>query len=601
MIDKDKAYTDFAWMKSILQKRDQKYIRNYNRYFNNGIRRESINSVYGQPHGFYFNSSEQDTGIIPAVNILKSCVDSSISKLSQTKVRPFFNPLQGTYKTIQAARATQVYMDQAFDKLSIYKLGIMATRDAEIFEYGVLHINAETKTVERIFPWQFYFDPAEFTYDKITRCAIERHWYPIYSLSDKIKNFPLLTKKLEEAPAATCYYVIYYNLRDKLKYEYADGECIKTTPLESSEIPFEYIYYNDPVKGPFSISMIDNLYSIQTEIDTLTNIIHTATLLNPANTIFIQSGADIKRSNFSNQIGAMYEYVAQDTAGSPVTVSTPRPMDPAYIQLFNMWETKAYEIEGISQLSAQSKKPAGITAGVALDTLQDVESERHQVILNNVIKLYMGIAKKMINIFPSNEDILPKRLGRASIKWSQIKQQVDSLDIQFSASSSLSKDPETKMKQIEKLIAMNFINKSVAANLLEFPDLEDAYSIMTASYDNCQKIIQRAIEDEEYDYYEVVDINQLYGEIVGTILRLDANDEDPKVIAHLVTLLTKVKAQMDAMTAANAPPPMTPAPNGPPAPGAIPMANVPGMQAPTMEVGPVSTRAKGVSNLPIGG
>ncbi len=593
MITKDEALTDFKWMKSMLTKRDMKYIRNYNRYFNNGIRKESIHTVYGNPHAYYFNQSEQDTGIIPAINVLKSCVDSSVSKLAQTKVRPFINPLNGTYATIQSARATQVYLDQAYDKLKIYKLGVLTIRDAEIFDYGVAHINEETQTVDRLFPWQYYFDPAEYAYKKLTRVAIERQWYPLYSLKDKIKDSTELQEKLKTSPASTACYLIYYNLRDKLKYEYADGIFIKESKLESDTVPFEDLFYNEPIKGHYSISMVDNLYSIQTEIDTLSQMIHTATLLNPANTIFVQSGSDIKKSMISNQIGAMYEYTAQDVAGQPITISTPRPIDPMYIQLLQMWETKAYEVEGISQLSAQSKKPAGITAGVALTTLQDVESERHQVVLNSLISFYMNIAIKMIALFPGNEDILPKKFGRVSIKWKDIRKQVDDFDIQFSASSSLSKDPETKMKQIEKLIAMQFINKSVASTLLEFPDLEGAYSIMTASYDACQKIIQRAIEDEEYDFYEVVDLQQLMGEVVGTILRLDANDEKPENIQRLVVLLNKVKGQMDAITAANAPPP---------APVQPEMAQVPGLQAPVMQMGtPVPNAAPGVSNVQIGG
>jgi len=116
------------------------------------------------------------------------------------------------------------------------------------------------------------------------------------------------------------------------------------------------------------------------------------------------------------------------------------------------------------------------------------------------------------------------------------------------------------MQQIEKLISMQLVDPAIVSTLLEMPDLEKAYNINTASYDDCQKIIERAVNEDRYDFYEVVNMKQLMSETMNTILRLDANDEDPRVIQNLVTLLGAVKAKIDIVNEANAPPPMPPAP-----------------------------------------
>jgi hypothetical protein len=253
-------------------------------------------------------------------------------------------------------------------------------------------------------------------------------------------------------------------------------------------------------------------------------------------------------------------------SGSGITVSTPRPIDPMYTQLLDMFEKKIYEMEGISQLSAQSKKPGGLNSGVALDTLQDVESERHNVLLQAMIKMYMDVAKICIQVFPDSANVLPEKTGRADIKWKDIKIAKDLFTVQFSSSSSLSKDPKTKMEQIEKLQSLNLINPGMIASLLDLPDLNEAYSVMTASYDYSQKIIERALEDGEFNFYEVGDIKQLYSEVVTTILRLDANDEKPEIIANAVLLLAKVKDKMDEIESAMAPPMPPPAPIAPPMP-----------------------------------
>jgi hypothetical protein len=82
---------------------------------------------------------------------------------------------------------------------------------------------------------------------------------------------------------------------------------------------------------------------------------------------------------------------------------------------------------------------------------------------------------------------------------------------------------------------------------LEFPDLESAYSITTASYDYCQRVIERAVEDDKYDFFEGVNLQQLFGETINTLLRLDANDEVPEVLDRLKKLIDIVKGKTDAM------------------------------------------------------
>ena len=124
--------------------------------------------------------------------------------------------------------------------------------------------------------------------------------------------------------------------------------------------------------------------------------------------------------------------------------------------------------------------------------------------------------------------------------------------MQFSASSSLSKDPKVKMEQIEKLLSMNVVDQSMAATLLEMPDLEGAYSIATAAYNANEKIIERVIEQgpdpvNGFTYFECTDVRGLFKQAVNMLLRLDASDEKPEVLQRLVDFITKVKTDIDAL------------------------------------------------------
>lgn len=567
----DYIYTDMNQMESFLSRRDVKYRRNYNRYYNNFNRMEDIHTVYGNIISFY-SLQDETVGNIPYINILRSAVDTTASKLSQTKVRPFFNPVLGNYKTVKTCRNAQIYFDEYFDKENVYKKAVNSITDSLIFDMGVLWIDDESKSIVKINPWDFYFDVGEMTNGKLTRCEIRRKQYPLIALRDLIKEGSEFYSRLQDTPNGYCDYRIYYDLIGKVQYKFIGTELIQERKIDFDVPPFVWMYYKDPLKGAFSDSMVDVIYRVQKMIDDLTYKISVAAQLSPANLIFVPRGSDVKTSNIAAaKIGDVFEYNMQSNGGSPITVATPPVIDNMYLQLLELFENKAYNMVGISQLSAQSKKPTGLNSGVALQTLEDVESERHNVMLNNYIRFMRDIAERMIDIFPEGDDVLPRRRARSPITWKDIKKEREMFNIQYSASNSLSKDPAVKMQQIEKLIAMKVIDPSIASMLLEMPDLEQAYSITTAAYDMNEKTIERVIEngampDGKFYFYEGTNIQQLFSQSLNTLFRLDTNDEKMEVLNNLTAFINQLKVMMDEINQELQPPPVpVPAPmiNGP--------------------------------------
>ena len=49
------------------------------------------------------------------LNVIKSVIDSIVSKLANQKVRPYFNTINGNYKSKQAVRKAQHFFDVLFD------------------------------------------------------------------------------------------------------------------------------------------------------------------------------------------------------------------------------------------------------------------------------------------------------------------------------------------------------------------------------------------------------------------------------------------------------------------------------------------------------
>lgn len=577
MIDAQ-VLTDIAFLSQKKQNRDFKYRRNFNRYVNNGRRTEDVYNPYGNPLAYFYVMTDDDTGIIPQFNVIRSAIETITSKMAQLKVMPFFDPVNGTWKTQKVCRQAQVFFNEFFDEQEIYAKAIMSLRYALAIEYGGLWIDDETLSVKLIRPWQYFEDAAEYQYGKITRCLLEFQYYPITYLEEKIKGTKF-ERYLEDRSQLNCWYKVYYDLKNKMKYELIGQDIIKKTPIEYDCPPVITFYANEPLKGGYSVSLEDTSYTIQQKIDQTVQKISDALEVSPFNLIFIPENADksnspVKESKLTTQAGIVIRYDNSLTGGGdPVRIGTPAPISPEYREYVDWMEQKIYNLEGVSQLSAQSKKPVGLNSGKAIETLEDVESERFQDLEERYKKFCMKIATSVINIFPRDADVLPKKMGRAKIKWSDIKEEKDTFSVQFSDASALSKDPATKLGQVQNLISMQIISPDMAANLLQFPDLEKAYSVASASYDDCQHIIEKAAEKGDFNFYEVVNLQQLFSETAKTLLRLDANDENEKVLNNLkqlIEIITEKIGDVQQNVQANLPPlqvnggqpPQVPGPSG---------------------------------------
>jgi hypothetical protein len=558
---------DASWLESKLAAREMKYLRSLNRFVYNGSRNESIRQVYTYPTNYLFQGVDDGrTGPLPSINIGRSMALTLQSKLIQTKGRVFFTAVNGLWDTIKTCRNAQVFFDAFVERDELNDKVKKSVLDALIFEAGYIWVDDESKSTIRIHPWQYFADQAEVTYGKMSRVMIVQDWHPVLPFKDRLPKGGKCATALEKNPHITAKVVRYFDLERKIKSLFIAGEYIDSVELMSDRSPVVPIYYNDPVKGMYSNSIMDNSRQNQNLIDEILRRVRDAAILSPANTIFVPStpGSNANDSVIKTLDALVGNVVKYDpTLGLP-TVATPPPIDPAYVQLLEFIKDQSFDQEGISQLTAQSKVPEDVTSGVALDTLQDIQSTRFQTQVDNLIQFYKNIYTTMIDVFPEDDDILPPRLNRSNVKWSEIKRQRELYSLSSSLTSMLSKEPKVKMEQIEKLQAQKIINPNQAAQLLEIPDLESAYSVATASYDNCRKIIERAIDQQKFDFYNVVDLNMLLGEAVNTLLQLDSVDEDPRVLENLVTLINiVVQKQADVRNAQN---PALPPPVAPPGP-----------------------------------
>ena len=540
-VTKDNITNTTSSLKAFCSNRLSKYHRNYRRYNYtpfaslNNIKDPTVVGYYEQPIEI-----EEDTTATPQLNVIKSCIDTLTSKIAQSKVRPFFNTQNGTFKDIQTVKQAQAFFDLYFDLQNVNGKISEAFRDSCIFDTGVIYIDEVTKKIENVHPWQVFVRPAEADYGKITRVYYEHKDFPTTLLREELIN--------EKNTDDYVVYGVYYDTYNHIKAEIINNSVVEVSEYSPDKIPFIFLHYCSPIVGNTSQSIVDMLNSIQLEIDNLMMKIKDASQLNPALTFCVPKGSSVKTSQLNNRVGQILEYTATpNMTGSPVTVATPAFIDSQYMALIEQLKQSAYELVGISQLSAMSTKPTGLNSGVALSTMENIESDRFETQLNQVIRAYVDIAKTCLEIFPQDETILPEDNQRLSIKWKDIVEESKKMVIQFSAADSLSKDPSTKLEQLQMLAQTGIIPQTRIAQFMELPDIQSGYSLSNNAINAVLTCINDCIEKDIFEVPDFIPFQMLKEEIINTQLSLKAaaseNNDNMEDIKKLTKLYESVETK----------------------------------------------------------
>lgn len=486
---------------------------------------------------------ESDTTSMIQENVIRSCIDTLTALAASKKVRPFFNTVDGTFKDIQLAKQAQLYFDQLYDEKHVNKTVINVFRDACVFDKGVIKICRNSGEIKRVLPYLVYFDPLETHYGKNTRVVEKLEHYPARLLKENYGIQP--AKNID-------YFTVfeYYDIVEHIKAVYVqETNKVYTAAWEPNELPYIVFNYSDPVKGTTDQSVVDILYGIQLQVDELLAVIKDSIQMNPGVTYFVPNGSGIKANMLSNRTGQIVAYDAMQ-GQPPVVAQTNDIISAQFIQMLDKLKSDAYELIGISELSAMARKPTGLNSGVALETLENAEAGRQEVLISNIVHLYVEIAKRCIEIFDPTKSILPNARNRTTLEWQGIVDARDRLNIQFSAADSLSKDPSTKLQQLIQLAQAGVIPQTAVGRLMELPDLQSGYSLANNAYNAVCSFIEEVLENKSVtEIPPFLPIEMLKDEITNTMLSLAKNPENKQDIELLYLLFAEViKKTGESMT-----------------------------------------------------
>lgn len=524
------------------------------------------------------------------LNVTKSMCDTITAKITKNKPRVSFLTKEGDWTQQRKAKKLEKFVDGLFYSADVYRTMARCFLDCTIFGTGFMKVfpdYGEKKIcVERVFPEEIVVDDEESRYEEPRTLYQWKLLSRDQVIADFAQGDPVKEQAILKAPRADDKFGKQRNWgrTDQIRVIEAwhkpsgpgapDGKRAivisnHTLVFEDwqGDFPFAVLRWKPKVLGYYGFGLAEEVAGLQREINKLMRRIQMAMHRLAVPRVYVEKGSDVASSKIRNSVGDIVHYT-----GQPPVVDTPQTVHPeVFSHLDRLWQ-RAYEIAGISQMSATGRKQSGLSSGVAIREMQDIETERFADVQQMYEEFAIDIAELCLR---SAKDVAESEKGDftvswpgadfiQTIKWKDVSMEADQYVMQTFPTNYLSSTPAGKVQGAVELMQTGLINPEVGRSLITgIPDLDGAMGMQNAPVDNIKRLIENIL-DGKYQPPEPFGYLGLAIEMMEQAYLKAQNDGAPEEI--LESMRIWMKGAQDMLT-----PPQPPmAPGGqPPAPGGM--------------------------------
>lgn len=509
-----------------------------------------------------------------SLNIVRSCVDTVHSRIAKNKPRPQFLTSGGDWELQQKAKGLSKFVQGVFYETEFYDTLANCFRDSAIFGTGFIKAYILNRRIvfERALAEEITVDETESIYGT-PQSLFQTKSMNRSVLLAKYGKDPIKKAAIEAADniarpsndtvlADMCRVVEAWHLPSSENGP--DGKhviCIKNCtlfqePYQREDFPFIVLRWSNPIVGYFGTGLAEELIGLQLEINKILRQIQLSQHLLSTPRWLVDVNSDIVSAHLNNEIGAIVKY-----RGIPPEVKAFATVNPEmYSHLERLYE-KAFQVAGISAMSAQAKKPVGLDSAPALREFSDIESERFALVQQGYESAAMDASYWALEL---GREIVTKH-GGFKVKAPN-KKVIDIIDLanmdmededyilQCFPTNFLPNTPAGRLQSVQELMQAGLIPKEVGLSLLDFPDLESAMSLANASLNDVMLHLDEIISKGAYHAPEPLtnlDLAQKLGQ--ATYLKAKV-DGVPKARLELLRRWISEVVRLQALTVPNANP-----------------------------------------------
>lgn len=456
----------------------------------------------------------------PTMNVVQSCVDTLVSRLTQSKPRPLFLTDGGDYKARSLAKQLNQFIEGEFHQIKAYELGESTLRDGSILGTGCVKVfESDDKRVkiERCLLTELYVDVNDAFYGeprsmyqlKLVDRSVLKEVFPEYRsiITAAEQAYPEQAGDSQKTISDQVMVVEAWHLPSSKTA--TDGRhviaCTNGVILDEDykkdSFPFVFFHYSPRLVGFWAQGLSEQLAGTQIEINKLLVTISQSISLVGVPRVFVEDGSKVVKAHLNDKIGAIVTY----RGTKPEYEVAPCVPAELYQQLQRLIDY-SYQQSGISALAATSQKPAGLNSGEAIRNYDDLQSDRFTTLSKRYEEFYVCLAYKCIDLAKSiaerdgaYQTIYPNKDGTKEIDLPAAKLLDDPFIIRCYDVSSLPKDPSGRLQKVTEMMQAGMIDPREGRRLLNFPDLEQVDRLEIAAEERILKQLDDIVEDGKFE------------------------------------------------------------------------------------------------------
>lgn len=513
----------------------------------------------------------------PTMNVTQSCIDTLVSRVTQSKPRPVFLTDNGDTKMRTLAKQLNQFIMGEFYQAKAYQLGALNLTNACILGTGPIQVYEDPTTkkvaLDKALSIQLYVDPNEaldgnprqlFRMRLMDRSVLEAN-FPTKDklISQATTAYPDLSSDSSQTIADQVMAIEAWHLPsgkgsdDGMHVIVCSEGILLEEKYEKMRFPFSFMHYSPNIVGYWAQPLTEQLMGTQMEINKLLRTSSKAINLMGVPRVLQEIGSKVSAGSHNNEIGTIVKW----SGSKPEYIVAPC-MAPEIYERIQVLIQYAYQQSGISTLSAGAQKPSGLNSGEALREYDDLQTDRFASLVRRYDEFYVDLASLMIEQAKdiavrdgSYQTIYPDKDGAREIDLPQAKLLENPFTIQCYDTASLPRDPAGRKEYVVEMMQAGIYSPEEGRRLLNYADTEQVDKLAIAPEERILKYLDEIVEDGNYTPPDEFMDLQLALKLVVQYYNLY---EPKKLSKDRCKMLINFKKQIDDLVQQMMPPPPPP-------------------------------------------
>lgn len=461
----------------------------------------------------------------PSFNLIESCTDTLVAKLTQNEPAPKFLTDGADYKQRKLAQELNKFILGEFYHTKTYEKAAKVLRDGIVTGTGAFKVYEGENNkvcVDRVLTADLYLDDNDslngdpqtliqlklVDRDKFMAnnpqaravIAVTPNSYPDNNpdtgrtIADQIMVVEAWKLPSGPDPEEPGY------MPGRHSIVTASG-IIVDEEWTKPKFPFVFFKYADPFLGFWGQGLGARLFGTQISLNRVMYTITRAITLVGVPRVFIEQSSKVVKAHQNNEIGVIITY-----AGTKPSYEIAPCNAPELYEERDRLIDYGYRQEGVSTLQASSEKPQGLDSGAAIRSYEDVSDSRFNETSRKYERMFIDLAYLITEVamdIAKREGkymtVYPNKDGTKEIDLPKMDLLKNPFVIQCFTESSLPRTPAGRIATVTEQVQAGMLSIKEGRRLLKFPDLEQNEKLDNASEERIFQYLDKIVEDADYN------------------------------------------------------------------------------------------------------